>query len=195
MSKSLGNFFTVRDLLAKGVPGEVIRMVFLGTHYGKPMDWTREKAVGAASKLDDFVNLIWRFADLSVARELEPDGAIVSALADDLNTHSALVALEALANTAKYNDLARNLDFLGILSFAQLEQKLAERNYGKEMLVPYAEKLAALREAAMVSKDFAPVDAMKAELVARNVEVRMSKSGVELLPGPGFDPVLLEGLL
>ncbi|MGA1180027.1 MAG: cysteine--tRNA ligase, partial [Marivivens sp.] len=40
MSKSLGNFFTVRDLLDQGVPGEVIRFVMLGTHYGKPMDWT-----------------------------------------------------------------------------------------------------------------------------------------------------------
>ncbi len=44
MSKSLGNFFTVRDLLDQGLPGEVIRFVFLSTHYRKPMDWTDEKA-------------------------------------------------------------------------------------------------------------------------------------------------------
>ncbi|MDA3857616.1 MAG: cysteine--tRNA ligase, partial [Roseovarius sp.] len=44
MSKSLGNFFTVHDLLEQGVPGEVIRFVFLSTHYRKPMDWTAEKA-------------------------------------------------------------------------------------------------------------------------------------------------------
>ncbi len=43
MSKSLGNFFTVRDLLDKGVPGEVIRFVLLSTHYRQPMDWTEEK--------------------------------------------------------------------------------------------------------------------------------------------------------
>ncbi|MBN2759772.1 MAG: cysteine--tRNA ligase, partial [Rhodobacteraceae bacterium] len=40
MSKSLGNFFTVRDLLDQGWPGEVIRFVILSTHYRKPMDWT-----------------------------------------------------------------------------------------------------------------------------------------------------------
>lgn len=45
MSKSLGNFFTVRDLLEQGVPGEVIRFVLLSTHYRKPMDWT-ENASG-----------------------------------------------------------------------------------------------------------------------------------------------------
>jgi cysteinyl-tRNA synthetase len=44
MSKSLGNFFTVRDLLDQGIPGEVIRFVYLMTHYRKPMDWTAEKA-------------------------------------------------------------------------------------------------------------------------------------------------------
>ncbi len=44
MSKSLGNFFTVRDLLDQGYAGEVIRFVFLSTHYGKPMDWTDAKA-------------------------------------------------------------------------------------------------------------------------------------------------------
>ncbi|WP_295314142.1 cysteine--tRNA ligase, partial [Roseobacter sp.] len=43
MSKSLGNFFTVRDLLEQGVPGEVIRFVMLSTHYRKPMDWTEKK--------------------------------------------------------------------------------------------------------------------------------------------------------
>ena len=43
MSKSLDNFFTVRDLLNDGIPGEVVRFVLLSTHYGKPMDWTQKK--------------------------------------------------------------------------------------------------------------------------------------------------------
>ncbi|MFZ8874144.1 MAG: cysteine--tRNA ligase, partial [Paracoccaceae bacterium] len=51
MSKSLGNFFTVRDLLDQGYAGEVIRFVFLSTHYGKPMDWTETKARDAENTL------------------------------------------------------------------------------------------------------------------------------------------------
>ena len=43
MSKSLGNFFTVRDLLDRGVPGEVMRLVLLSTHYRQPIDWTEAK--------------------------------------------------------------------------------------------------------------------------------------------------------
>ena len=51
MSKSLGNFFTVRDLLDQGVAGEVIRFVFLSTHYRKPMDWTEAKRAEAEATL------------------------------------------------------------------------------------------------------------------------------------------------
>ncbi|MBL6778932.1 MAG: cysteine--tRNA ligase, partial [Rhodobacteraceae bacterium] len=51
MSKSLGNFFTVRDLLDEGYAGEVIRFVFLSTHYRKPMDWTETKARDAENTL------------------------------------------------------------------------------------------------------------------------------------------------
>jgi cysteinyl-tRNA synthetase len=51
-----------------------------------------------------------------------------------------------------------------------------------------------IRAEAMTTKDFAPVDALKSALTAAGVEVRMSKAGVELLPGPGFDPAKLESL-
>jgi len=51
MSKSLDNFFTVRDLLEQGVPGEVIRFVMLSTHYRKPMDWTARKVAEAEATL------------------------------------------------------------------------------------------------------------------------------------------------
>ena len=52
MSKSLGNFFTVRDLLDKGIPGEVIRFVLLSTHYRQPIDWTESK-VDEATRTPD----------------------------------------------------------------------------------------------------------------------------------------------
>ena len=51
MSKSLGNFITVKDLLDRGVPGEVIRMVLLMTHYRQPLDWTEEKVDEAEKAL------------------------------------------------------------------------------------------------------------------------------------------------
>uniref|UniRef100_UPI0028B1CADF cysteine--tRNA ligase n=1 Tax=Paracoccus sp. TaxID=267 RepID=UPI0028B1CADF len=58
MSKSLGNFFTVRDLLEQGIPGEVVRFVLLSTHYRKPMDWTAGKAREAEAVLRRWRGLV-----------------------------------------------------------------------------------------------------------------------------------------
>ena len=194
MSKSLGNFFTVRDLLDQGIPGEVIRFVFLSTHYRKPMDWTAEKAAGAESKLDDYIKSVAQYGDLGAARSTEPMKAIVQALADDLNTHAALVGLDQLANHAMGTELAANLVFLGLFSFEELEARVAQLQSGKDGLAPLAERLGEVRAAAMASKDFSEVDRLKSALLEAGVEVRMSKEGVELVPGPNFDPSQLEGL-
>ena len=92
MSKSLGNFFSVRDLLDQGWPGEVIRFVMLSTHYRKPMDWTEEKAREAQKTL-------WKWRELSEGTVPgQPSMQIQEALADDLNTHAALSELYRLAN-------------------------------------------------------------------------------------------------
>lgn len=200
MSKSLGNFFTVRDLLDQGIPGEVIRFVFLQTHYTKPMDWTAEKAAIAQRHLDRWYGLI---GDVSNYPSQFNAGAdyikVTDDLADDLNTSGAITRLHYLADLAeeKKTEASRRLlksaaNLLGLLQGTESEWlALTGRNVD---LSPWAEKLAALRATAMEIKDFAPVDALKSALAAAGVEVRMSKAGVELLPGPGFDAAKLEGL-
>jgi len=62
-------------------------------------------------------------------------------------------------------------------------------------LAPFAQALASARAAAMQTKDFAEVDRLKAAFLAAGLEVRMAKDGVDLVPGPTFDPTKLEGLL
>jgi cysteinyl-tRNA synthetase len=182
MSKSLGNFFTVRDLLDQGIPGEVIRMVFLGTHYRKPMDWTAEKAREAEATLRK-----WREMVAGVTPSAPLPG-VVAALSDDLNTAGALAELHAAAGRG---------DAGGLLASAQLMGLLTEELGGWAVTVDLsglAAKMTELRAAAKVTKDFAPVDAIKAALLAAGVEVRMGKEGVELVAGPGFDASQLEGL-
>jgi cysteinyl-tRNA synthetase len=92
MSKSLGNFFTVRDLLEQGVPGEVIRFVMLSTHYRKPMDWTEKKREEAVNRLARW----FRKTDGVKAATVVPN-RVVSALEDDLNTHLALTEMNSLS--------------------------------------------------------------------------------------------------
>ncbi len=185
MSKSLGNFFTVRDLLDQGIPGEVIRFVFLSTHYRKPMDWTAEKAREAEATLRKWYALAEQGVDGG-----DPYIAIVNALANDLNTHQALGELHRLAHSGDINTLRASLQFLGFMG----ERVPSWANEGSDQLDGWAEKLGAARALAMETKDFAEVDRLKAGLMSAGVEVRISKAGVELLPSAGFDPAKLEAL-
>jgi cysteinyl-tRNA synthetase len=189
MSKSLGNFFTVRDLLdghdgQPGVPGEVIRFVFLSTHYGKPMDWTAKKAAEAEATLRK-----WRKLTEGVEAGA-PAAAVIEALADDLNTAGAIAELHKLANAGDAAALKGSAALLGLLG---------EDLSGWEVsdvvdLSAQAEAFAGVRKKAMETKDFSEVDRLKALYVSAGVEVRMSKEGVELIAGPNFDASKLEGL-
>jgi cysteinyl-tRNA synthetase len=183
MSKSLGNFFTVRDLLDQGYPGEVIRFVYLGTHYGRPMDWTAEKAAQAEATLRK-----WRGLVAGIEPAASPAPTVIAALSDDLNTAGAIAALHELAGAGDLAALKASAAMLGLL-----EDPMGDWAAAVDLSV-YAERLATLRAAAMAAKDFAPVDAYKAALMAAGVEVRMSKAGVELLPAAGFDAAKLEAL-
>ncbi|EDM71335.1 pyrroloquinoline quinone biosynthesis protein PqqB [Roseobacter sp. AzwK-3b] len=185
MSKSLGNFFTVHDLLEEGVPGEVIRFVFLSTHYRKPMDWTAEKAREAQATLRKW----YRQAEQGEGNA-EPYVAVVEAVSDDLNTPKAITELHRLSQADDRSTLRATLRFLGLM--ADGVPDWAARPVAD--LSALETRLAQARAAAMQSKDFSEVDRLKAALVAVGVEVRMSKDGVELVPGAGFDVARLEGL-
>ena len=191
MSKSLGNFFTVRDLLDQGVPGEVIRLVMLGTHYRKPMDWTEQKRQEAEATLRRWRSLL-RDADLSC--ETSADESVVEALADDLNTPRALTALHGLYEAAKGGGVAAAARLAASARLLGLLQDGLGGWAAPADLSAFAARLQAEREKAMQSKDFSRVDALKAALAAAGVEVRMSREGVELVPGAGFDASRLEGL-
>ena len=185
MSKSLGNFFTVRDLLDQGIPGEVIRFVFLSTHYRKPMDWTADKAREAEAHLRK-----WRKMVDGVTAGA-PSHAVVAAIADDLNTAGAIAELHKLAAAGDVESLLGSAQMLGLLDPA-----MGDWAKGADVdLSAYADTLSAAREAAMATKDFAEVDRLKTALTEAGVEVRMSKAGVDLSPKPDFDAAKLDGLL
>ena len=174
MSKSLGNFFTVRDLLDEGYAGEVIRFVFLSTHYGKPMDWTETKARDAENTLRK-----WRKLCDGV-RPSQVSQLALESIADDLNTAGAIAELHALASRGEADKLKATAGVLGLL-----EDQMGAWATSVD-LSPWETKLTKAREKAMESKDFAQVDRLKSSLIAAGIDVRMSKSKVELVPLAGF---------
>ena len=182
MSKSLGNFFTVRDLLAQGVPGEVIRFVFLSTHYRKPMDWTEKKREEAEATLRKWRGMIQGVETGDVSN------ALLASLADDINTAGAIAELHRLATAGEVGALKASAEMIGLLN-----DDMGAWAKGQDMSA-YEAMLFEARQTAMQTKDFSDVDRLKAAFVEAGLEVRMSKEGVELVPSAGFDLSKLEEL-
>jgi len=176
MSKSLGNFFTVRDLLDQGYAGEVIRFVFLSTHYGKPMDWNDAKARDAEKTLRK-----WRaITDGITACKIADD--VVKTLADDLNTSGVIALLHQYANAGDGPMLKAAANLIGLLS-----DEMGDWTTPTVDLSAYETALFAARQTAIASKNFDQVDKLKSLFQSAGLEVRMSKTGVELVPSVGFD--------
>ena len=124
MSKSLGNFYILDDVLAKA-PAEALRLLFLSSHYHQPFNFTFEGLSNAKATLDKFYNALLRVKDVK-AEKVEPDTRVVEALADDLNTPLALTYLHENVNNLnkaeseedkiKYkSELLANAYLLGLL--------------------------------------------------------------------------------
>ncbi|WP_428515901.1 cysteine--tRNA ligase [Roseovarius sp.] len=193
MSKSLGNFFTVKDLLDQGIPGEVIRFVFLSTHYRKPMDWTAEKAREAKKTIKN-----WR----SQTREVEPSEVpedVLALLADDLNTPGVITALHRMANEGEFSKLKAVGVLLGLLrnemgdwaaGLHTMEDLVNDHVEAYDLASELAERL----DAARAEKNYEEADRIRKVLQEAGFEVKTSANGTSVEPNSDFDPAKLEAL-
>ena len=107
MSKSLGNFVTIADVLSN-LPGEVVRLNMLRTHYRQPIDWTE-------SNLAETMNIL---VALHVPDHIEPtkvSDVFLEALTDDLNISKALAEMYALKRAKKLPELKACFELLGVI--------------------------------------------------------------------------------
>src|ERR1700754_1673617 len=106
MSKSLGNFVIIREVLADW-PGDVIRLAMLGSHYRQPINWTVKSLEEAEKALSSF------FDAASAEADPRPSPGVLDALLDDLNTPKAIAEMHGLKNAAGRRALAGTLGFFG----------------------------------------------------------------------------------
>ncbi|MBK5959157.1 cysteine--tRNA ligase [Rhodoplanes elegans] len=169
MSKSLGNFVTIREVL-KDWPGDVARLAMLSTHYRQPINWTLKGLEEAHKALASF------FDAASADAEPRPAPAVLEALADDLNTPMALAAMHGLKNAAGRKALAGTLAFFG---FRPEALKAWEDAHAPAPPIPAEEidaKVAA-RIAARKEKNWAESDRIRDELLALGIVLKDSKDG------------------
>jgi len=186
MSKSLGNFFTVRDLLEQGWPGEVIRFVMLSTHYRSPMDWTEDAAERAEAKLLEFSVLLHRFAPNHVPNIAAVSKEVIQALSDDMNTYASLIALDQTfkrcIELGDARQLANDLEFLGITRYAgsPIEPEAEWIWELPQKINSFSARLQALKVEAIEKRDFSKVDQLKSDLSRIGIKVMMRKESVDL---------------
>ena len=184
MSKSLGNFFTVRDLIDKGFPGEIIRFVFLSTHYRKPMDWTELKANQADSTLRRWYDMC-----SNLEEDLKPSAEAIEILSDDLNTPAVIALLHKHSQSKNFAQLKADANLIGLMT-PEFKDWAFDFDLSK-----YEEALMEVRSEAMITKNFDHLDDLKNKLSKAGVEIQMSADTVKLVPTLKLDLAKLERIL
>ncbi len=160
MSKSLGNFYTIRDLLADW-PGEVLRFNMLRTHYRQPIDFTLAGLKESWKALERWYEVTEPLVDPA------PNVAFFEALSDDLNTPAAIASLHQADEMA----LAGGLGFLG---FSNVQLKIAAKVQVDTVAIAAAIEA---RLAARKAKNFAESDRIRDELLGKGIVLKDGPQG------------------
>ncbi|MFV1851033.1 MAG: cysteine--tRNA ligase [Thalassospira sp.] len=183
MSKSLGNFVTVHQLL-ENWPGEAIRLAMMGTHYHQPINWTEDNLRQAKEALDRFYTALRQSSDVTPENMPVPR-AVLEALCDDLNTPLAISEFHNLVT--RFNKAETKFERAEakgeILAAAKLLGILegdpeawftgsADADEAAEI-----EGLIAQRADAKKNKDFATADKIRDDLLARGIILEDFKEG------------------
>lgn len=165
MSKSLGNFLTINELL-RDWPGEILRFNMLRTHYRQPIDWTIKGLEESRRILDGF----YSSAAARLTEDVSFAAPVLEALCDDLNTPRAIAELHALDRPNFQAELGATLNALGFTG-RHVEDKAGKVDEGK------VNQLIAARLRARAAKNWTESDRLRGELDDLGVVVMDNKDG------------------
>ena len=176
MSKSLGNFITIRQALERA-PGEVLRLMMLSTHYRHPLNWTESGLKQAQTRLDRLYRLLQKSgARVPDGNAVGLDDGFVGALQDDLNTPLALAELERQADELMSADArggeqkrVRLLASAGILGILQQDPEAWFKGGETAEDVSHIEAKIERRLEARQAKDFALADNIRESLAENGI--------------------------
>ncbi len=194
MSKSLNNFFTIREVLKKYHP-EVVRYFLLSSHYRSPINYSEDNLIEARQGLERFYFALQNFADVPATAQSELENSeyyqrFVAAMDDDFNTREAFSAMYDLVrelNTVAREDqpkakaMAGELKALGeILGVLQADPEAFLKGSAQDesgLSDADIDGLIAEREAAKLNKDYARADEVREELKEQGIVLEDSREG------------------
>jgi cysteinyl-tRNA synthetase len=168
MSKSLGNFVTIRELLetekfgGRKWPGSVLRLAMLSTHYRQPIDWKADALAETERTIREWTAVV---GQAPPAESLPSD--LIDALSDDLNTPLAISHMHALRKSGEAAGLRACMSALGIGRIVPVELNIE--------LKTRVQALVGARAAARKAKNFAEADRIRGELDALGVALKDAK--------------------
>ncbi|MGY8998274.1 MAG: cysteine--tRNA ligase [Rhodospirillales bacterium] len=187
MSKSLGNFITVRELI-KNHHGEVVRFCMLMTHYRQPLNWTAYGLTQAKNSLDSFYGALRAAAEISFTR-IRPSDEFLAALSDDLNTPQAIAVLHELsgalnkadgesARTTAKNRLLAAGNLMGLLQLNPEEWFKWTPEHDEDGLSgPQIEVMIEQRRVARADKNFSLSDKIRNDLASQGIVLEDGGNG------------------
>jgi cysteinyl-tRNA synthetase len=195
MSKSLGNFFTLRDLLAKGFTGREVRYLLLTAHYRETFNFTIDGLHGAKSALARIDECIGKLREIAVQAssdasqdrfkpELQPHGQFSTALDDDLNISAAWAVvydwIRDMNKRITENSLSGNDAVTALKSWDKIDSVLGVGVKAEAEIPAEIQALADERTAAKKAKDFKRSDAIRDELKAKGWVIEDTPKGIKL---------------
>jgi len=196
MSKSLGNFYTLRDVIARGYSGREMRYALLRVHYRAQLNFTFEgmdESRQALTRIDEWLQRL-RESETSSAQGHGPlpNDAFWLALDDDLNISGALgVLFESIRETNRAmdaNELGAGAGKAWLQWWEKINRVLALDAVAVVVLPPEIEELAEARRLARLAKSWQKSDELRRELNARGWEVRDTKDGQKVTRRAGPEP-------
>jgi cysteinyl-tRNA synthetase len=179
MSKSLGNFTTIADVL-KEWPGEVARFNMLRTHYRQPIDWTVKSLEETRSILASF------YAETDGVAAAEPTSEFVACLSDDLNVSTGLAHLHVLRKSGRIAELKASLNLLGLSGEAKAiavvpgemsSEAGTAANAAPAVTREVIVRLVEDRLLARHTKNWAESDRIRDQLAAMGIAIKDNKDG------------------
>lgn len=185
MSKSKKNFFTIREVLEKGVDSAALRLFFLQTHYRSPIEFSWENLEAAQNRLRElqaWADLRHQLSAIEMTDELnelfhDTKAGIISALEDDLNTPTALAVLSKLVNYMQNIPFPRTTNKYANEFLALLDDIFGLELSHRPDISDNQKRLIHEREAARQTKDWAKSDTIRKQLKDQSIDILDSTHG------------------